>query len=245
MTVQKRSGKLYQVMDFISGGVNSFFNWNIIALQYHLCCTMKWINYMYTNSPSFMDLSPTPTPTHPPMSAQSMELNSLGCTSGSHQPSILNMVVEPRFEPDRLGFRASVLNSCFGRLPACLPLSTLSTPRFPRWFSGRESVCQCRRHGFDLWIWRKNGTHSGLPAWEMPYTEEPGHLQSVGSQTSSTGFSKQTAPIAKKTLGNELNNSAHTSFSSLPSLFFRYECLWRHQLFNKSQQHERKWTGRN
>ena len=219
-------------MEFISGGVNSFFNWSIIALQYCLCCTMKWINYMYTNSPSFMDLSPTPTPTHPRMSAQSTELNSLGCTSGSHQQSILNMVVEPRFEPDRLGFRANVLNPCIGqlllcdaegrlspRLPACLPLSTLSTPRFPRWFSGRESVCQCRRHGFYLWIWRKNGTHSGLPAWDMPYTEEPGHLQYVGSQKSHTGFSEQTAPTAKKTLGNELTILLTPPFPACPVCF--------------------------
>ena len=82
------------------------------------------------------------------------------------------MVVEPRFEPDSLGCRTNVLNSCSGllllcdaegglspSLPACLPLSTLSIPRFPWWFSGRQSVCQCRRHGFYHWIgktpWRK------------------------------------------------------------------------------------------
>ena len=30
--------------------------------------------------------------------------------------------------------------------------------RLPWWFSGKESACQCRRHGFDLWvrkIWRR------------------------------------------------------------------------------------------
>jgi len=24
----------------------------------------------------------------------------------------------------------------------------------PRWFSGKESSCQCRRHGFDPWVWK-------------------------------------------------------------------------------------------
>ena len=32
-------------------------------------------------------------------------------------------------------------------------------------------------------------THSGIPAWEIPWTEEPGGLQSVGSQKSRTWFS--------------------------------------------------------
>ena len=27
-----------------------------------------------------------------------------------------------------------------------------------------------------------NATHSSIPAWEIPWTEEPGGLQSVGSQ---------------------------------------------------------------
>ena len=27
-----------------------------------------------------------------------------------------------------------------------------------------------------------NGTHSSIPAWEVPWTEEPGRLQFMGSQ---------------------------------------------------------------
>ena len=52
----------------------------------------------------------------------------------------------------------------------------------PRWRYGKELVCQCRRqkrHGFDPWvrkIWRR--TWPG----EFPWTEEPGGLQSRGSQ---------------------------------------------------------------
>ena len=60
----------------------------------------------------------------------------------------------------------------------------------PRWFRGKEPACQYRRYkrcGFDLWVskipWRR--------AWkptlvflldESPRTEEPGGLQSMGSQ---------------------------------------------------------------
>ena len=29
-------------------------------------------------------------------------------------------------------------------------------------------------------------THSSIPAWEIPWTEEPGGLQSMGSQESDT-----------------------------------------------------------
>ena len=67
--------------------------------------------------------------------------------------------------------------------------------------SGKESACQCRRRGFDPWVgkipWRRawQPTSVFLPG-ESPRTEEPGGLQSMGSQRvghdwvtkSSTGF---------------------------------------------------------
>ena len=31
---------------------------------------------------------------------------------------------------------------------------------------------------------KKMATHSRIPAWEIPWTEEPGRLQSLGSQES-------------------------------------------------------------
>ena len=34
-------------------------------------------------------------------------------------------------------------------------------------------------------------THSGVLAWELPWREEPGRLQSVGSQKSLTQLTKQ------------------------------------------------------
>ena len=53
---------------------------------------------------------------------------------------------------------------------------------------GKESAYQCRRHrrhGFHPWIekipWRRKATHSSILAWEIPWTEEPGRLQSMWS----------------------------------------------------------------
>ena len=61
----------------------------------------------------------------------------------------------------------------------------------PWWFSGKESACQCRRCGFDPWVGKaplekEIATHSSILAWEIPWTEEPGGLQSKGSQKSQT-----------------------------------------------------------
>ena len=46
-------------------------------------------------------------------------------------------------------------------------------------------IClQCRRPGFDLWVrkifWRM-ATHSNILVWRIPWTEEAGGLQSIGS----------------------------------------------------------------
>ena len=70
----------------------------------------------------------------------------------------------------------------------------------PRWCSGKESTCQW---GFiaptnapagDLGLIPRlrrspgggNGTHSNILAWRIPWTKEPGGLQSMGSQKSQT-----------------------------------------------------------
>ena len=51
----------------------------------------------------------------------------------------------------------------------------------PRWHSGQESTCQCRRRGFDPRGWedpleKEMATHSSILAWEILRTEEPGGL---------------------------------------------------------------------
>ena len=61
---------------------------------------------------------------------------------------------------------------------------------FPGITGDKEPACQCRRHkrrGFDPWVrkipWRR--AWQPFPvflAWRIPQTEEPGGLQSMGSQ---------------------------------------------------------------
>ena len=56
--------------------------------------------------------------------------------------------------------------------------------------SGKEPTCQCRRHirntvlipGLGKSPGRGHGIHSSIPAWRIPWTEEPGGLQSTGLQ---------------------------------------------------------------
>ena len=60
-----------------------------------------------------------------------------------------------------------------------------SSQGLPWWLSGKESAWQCRNRGFDPWagkiLWRKKMvTHSSVLAWDIPWTEEPGELQSRG-----------------------------------------------------------------
>ena len=58
----------------------------------------------------------------------------------------------------------------------------------PRWYSGKESACQCKRRSFDPWVeeipWDHSmATHSSILAWEIPRTEKLGRLQFTGLQS--------------------------------------------------------------
>ena len=62
---------------------------------------------------------------------------------------------------------------------------------FPGGARGKEPAYQCRRHkrhGFNPWVGKKDlleeemATHSSILAWRIPWTEEPGGLQSTESQ---------------------------------------------------------------
>ena len=65
-------------------------------------------------------------------------------------------------------------------------------PGLPKWLSDKKkkSACQCRRHrrlGFEPWVRKipkkeEMSTHSSIFAWKISRTEEPGGLQSTGSQ---------------------------------------------------------------
>ena len=64
---------------------------------------------------------------------------------------------------------------------------------FPDGLDGKESTCNAEDQG---WIPRSRrslgkemATHSSILAWRIPWTEELGGLQSMGSQKSETGLS--------------------------------------------------------
>ena len=60
----------------------------------------------------------------------------------------------------------------------------------PRWLSGKESTChcrRCRRYGFDSWAGKipleeEMTTHSSIITWKIPWTEEFGKLESMELQ---------------------------------------------------------------
>ena len=53
----------------------------------------------------------------------------------------------------------------------------------PTWCSSKEPTCQCRRSLGGQYPWEEEmATHSSILSWEIPWTEEPGGLQSMGSQ---------------------------------------------------------------
>ena len=63
----------------------------------------------------------------------------------------------------------------------------------PRWLRGKESACNAGDAGSipglqDL-LEEGMATHCSILAWEIPWTEEPGGVQSVGLQKSRTQLS--------------------------------------------------------
>ena len=58
----------------------------------------------------------------------------------------------------------------------------------PWWLSGKEPTCKCRRQvgslGWEDPLEEEMATHARIPAWEIPWTEEPGRLESMRSQES-------------------------------------------------------------
>ena len=90
----------------------------------------------------------------------------------------------------------------------------------PRWFSGKESACQCRKHrvqslGQEDPLEKGMATHSSILAWRIPWTEEPGRLQSMESDTTEqlilSFFSPQEVKKANR-LPENLDVEAATCF---------------------------------
>ena len=62
----------------------------------------------------------------------------------------------------------------------------------PRWLRGKEFACQCKRQkrwvqslGLEEPLEDEMATHSSTLAWEIPWTEKPGGLQSMAEQACS------------------------------------------------------------
>ena len=130
--------------------------------------------------------SPTPRPFHPDHLPHSLT------TSALHS---------------NIPFQVSLLLSPY--------INLVSTPLLwlPRWLSGKESACQCRRHGFDPWVWKILGEGNGNPlsilAWDIPWTEEPGGLQSMESQRVRYDLA------TKQVLTEYINQSLHSFIHDL------------------------------
>ena len=68
----------------------------------------------------------------------------------------------------------------------CISLPSHTKKGFPGGSSGKDSTCQCRRHGAGRSVHGSEdppeedmATRSSIPAWEVPWTEEPGGWQSM------------------------------------------------------------------
>ena len=117
---------------------------------------------------------------------------------------------------------------------------------FPGGTSGKEPDCQCRRHkrslssipGLEDPLEKGTATHSSILAWRIPWTEEPGRLQSMGSQRIGHDWSNlactHTLPIEilvqkkQKRLGF---GESVVFFSSINNLLFitcRY--MWKYKV---------------
>ena len=53
---------------------------------------------------------------------------------------------------------------------------------FPGGSDGRESACSAGDPGWEDPLEKGMATHSSILAWRIPWTEEPGGPQSMGSQ---------------------------------------------------------------
>ena len=86
-----------------------------------------------------------------------------------------------------------LLDSPTGLTNLLFQTSYVGSRGLPRWRSGKESVKQeerVRSLGQEDTLEQEVATHSSILAWEIPWTEQPGRLQSMGSQKRWTQLSK-------------------------------------------------------
>ena len=67
-----------------------------------------------------------------------------------------------------------------------------------RWLSGKETTCQAGGAspipGWDDPLEEEKAVHSSILAWRIPWTEEPGRLQSMESQESDGNYRVNNQP---------------------------------------------------
>ena len=84
------------------------------------------------------------------------------------------------------------------QIPTNGPWSAPTSQGFPGGASGKEPACQCRRHKRHRFDPLEEGLaiHSSILARRIPWTEEPGRLQSMESQRAGHNYSDlaHTAP---------------------------------------------------
>ena len=116
---------------------------------------------------------------------------------------------------------------------------------FPWWLSGKESACNAGDHlhcwicGFDTWVGKiplkkEMATHSSILTWEIPWTEEPSGLWSVGPQRVGHNLATKLPPPpieSHKLMGPDVwVSQEHRLLTMLPSLFFLLQLSWHIRL---------------
>ena len=106
------------------------------------------------------------------------------CGEGNGNPLQCSCLENPR---DGGAWWAAVYGVAQSRTRLKRLSSSSSSSGLSRWLSGKKADSQCRRRGFDAWVRKvslekKIVTLSNILAWEIPWTAEPGGLQSAGSQ---------------------------------------------------------------
>ena len=81
----------------------------------------------------------------------------------------------------------SISPSLFSNILYCLVLS--QTWMLPWWLSGKDPTCDAGNASQEDPLEEEMATHSRILAWEIPKTEEPVVLQSMGSLRSRIRFS--------------------------------------------------------
>ena len=141
-----------------------FFNWRLTALQYCIgfCHISTWISHRYMYVPSLLNLPHTDGTDEQGSNGDAEIENRFVDTWGEGEGGknwegnietyiipYVKLYSQCKFAVWCRELKSTMLydnNECFEEL-------------FPRWLSGRESICQCRRCGFGPWVrkipWRR------------------------------------------------------------------------------------------